>query len=322
MRRLLHLLLPGMLLLSSCYFLESKKEFLPLQAREASTILRKAAEMTQKNNFQQAIRFYQDAYSRFSAVNDEKGKAKAILGMIKTDLLSGDAVQADSLTTNLTELVAGNSQLTRYQLEAKAFFALQNKNEAALKALLAESTASLQPLETSATIASWIIFTGKKTADRSDSTAVAFLERNYGQLKALYMNGALENDETPATAAYALGYRYFNEGDLKTAAKYTTEALTIDQTVQNSKGVADDCWLLGKICFGESQFEKAAQNFGAAGEVYSAIGDTSMTDLSEAMSLIAAYKANPTEHSKRAIDQLLKSSPSKQVRDAVKRWLN
>ena len=268
-----------------------------------------------------ALRFYQDAYSRSNVVDDNEGKAKAILGMIKSNQLSGDTFHADSLMVKLFELSAGNGSLKRYRIEAEAFLAFQKQQSAKLQSLFIESTSTEQPIETSMLVASWLLFSNDQNKVNSDTNTAGFIQKNYSGLKWLYTKGRLENDETPATAAYALGYLFYNEGENTKAEQYLNEALSVDQAVQNSKGVADDCWLLGKLNFKLLQFEQSGQSFIAANEVYSAIGDTSMANLSEAMGLIAAYKATPNAQTKSIVEQLYKRSASAEVRYAIKRWV-
>ena len=306
---------------AGCAFFSSPKESVSQPEKEARTLIRKAAELTRRNNYTMARYFYQDALNRFSSINNLQGKARAILGLLKADVLSGHHDRADSLLTQLAETTKYKDVLYGYYLEGKAFIAEQSGDGSTLAAVFDEGGKRSVPVETRSILATYILFSPSMIGKPAADSARVFLGSNLENLLLQSQNGTLDNDETPAIAAYALGLEYFRQSRFDKAEQYTASAQSTDQLINNAKGIADDSYLLGKVFFKTADFNKSALQMNTAADIYSLIHDTTMADLSNASALIAEYKISRSAGLLKQLIELGARSESNEVRALIRKYI-
>lgn len=252
--------------------------------------MHKAADLTSKNNYQLADKFYQSAWEKYNLLDDSKGKAAALLGRIKCCLQTGNRTTADSLTSLLDDYTHADNALLPYAVECKISRAYADRKPSALTFLpeidkLAEGSRKLE-LKSLAYATYFLV--SYESGAASDSG-------NVNQAKALLTNSLLpsgkpENDEAQALLAYALGMQASGSNDFNSAREYAAKAFSLDEEIGNTKGMADDSYLLGVTEFHANNYETAADHFLNANELYKGIKDDGMADRCRIMELLSKYK--------------------------------
>lgn len=307
---------------TGCSLFYTPKE-VSLPEKEAKTLLRKGAELTTRNNYQVADMFYRDAWTRYNLLDNCYGKAKANAGRIVCAIELGNMHQADSLFQKLTEYAAADSSVQFSLVSSKIAlcYARQNIPFAPLTAEISAIRNPVQRIELQAMLITRVLFMSNSNSVLPGTSLLSLGTRYLDSLQHLPVGGELENGETPALLAYALGLSSYQEKNYKSAEPLLTLALEKDHEIENTRGMADDSYLLGLNNFQERKYESAAAYFNAAEEMYPVAGDTVMANKSKLLGLIAAYKQNSNPLVREEIQRFAGAAKDSSLLDMIKKYL-
>jgi tetratricopeptide (TPR) repeat protein len=308
---------------SGCSFFSTPKE-ISVPEKEAKTLLRKGAELTSRNNYQVAEMFYRDAWTRYNLLDNSLGKAKANAGRIVCAIELGNMQQADSLFQKLAEYARVDSsvQFTLLGSRIALCYARQNIPTATLAAEISALRNPVHRIELQAMLITRVLFLRNGTSALTDTSLVRLGTHYLDSLQHLPAGSELENGETPALLAYALGLSSYHEKKYQSAEAFLTLALEKDHEIENTKGMADDSYLLGLNNFQERKYESAAAYFNAAEEMYPVAGDNTMASRSKLMGRISAYKLTGHIQVREEIQSIAGATKDTSLLDLIKKYMH
>ena len=302
--------------------LPRKERIVSMQEKDANIFLRKAIELTRKKNYKMAYSLFQDALNRYTEIDDEDGKTRTLSGLVKLFAIQGDKHQADSICSILSAQPNLNKTHSIFYTEAIAFNSYQSKELDKLLALFNQIDENQNNLEIKSIVASYVILCSFGENSTSTAAMVNFLETRYDGLLNLSKSHLLQNIETTALAAYALAINLYSKNEFERSAKYIATALDYDIQTENSRGIADDYYLSGKISFQTKKFNQAIEDFHNANDIYSAIGESQGARTSSVFALISEYKVSGNPVLLKSLKEIQSAVESKELIELIKKYIS
>ncbi len=318
MRFLIFLLAGFLFFISACFLLPQKELIVSLQAKDAGIILKKAAEQTQNKNYKFAFSLFQDALGRYTEIDDEFGKMRTLSGLVKLFTVQGKMQQADSICALLPLQFGVNKTPSVFAIDAIAFKSYYSKDNQKLLELFNKIEDIPVNVETKSLVASYIIF----CRVGASSEPANYLLTRYDTLLEYSNKGGLQNIETTALAAYALAINSYDKKEFNKSRQYTETALQFDTQSENSRGIADDYYLSGKIAFQLKNFILAGEEFQRAKAIYSEIAEPSFAKECTILSMVSEYKVSRNPALLKSLREIRLQPESKEMTDFIDKYIS
>jgi tetratricopeptide (TPR) repeat protein len=239
-----------------------------------------------ESRFGEAAEMYELALQRYLRIDDQAGAVSAYNSLAKTKLASGDPGWAEKM------LQAAGQILDTYPLESEEFRKSRAEtfnNLGELHYALGKYEQALDCFERGLNLVS----------AESDVGAYAILLHNRGTalfslgridqgessiLEALEINRKEKNLYETASNHFMLALAAVERGDTAAAEDHATMALALDKEVENSRGIAHDLFLLGRIAHAAGQQEKSLGYLDRAEQIFLSL------ELEHSRSRVAEYR--------------------------------
>ncbi len=267
MRRILYLLI--VLIMIGCSSLpKHRKSDLLLQA---DRYFKSAQQAERQLLREQALYLYDQAYSTYSRIDHLKGKIHSGIGISRQYHYLGQE-KDHQLWADKISLYIDTEKPQYSPLLELMFIEIAFSRDDYDQVLLLSRAFRSDDLEWNCENLCYGIYARIKQKQTYYNEKTE-LQNRIELLAKLYNKGKLRDPVNYSYALYTLGYISRFEGTLDEAASYFDKAKMIDIELENSVGLADDLYALGKCYQEKSDPDLAKSYFSRAYEIYLLIGD-------------------------------------------------
>lgn len=257
------------LLMIGCSSLPKKIE--PQSFTFAQMKMKFAREAQKQQNFDRALRLYQEAYDLFTAIDDIEGKINAGLSIARQYFYLDNPEEAKTWLNRAGDLIADNLP---QMAGAKAILLMEmafEKNDYQ-KVIEISNATSTPNLEWQMEILCYTLV-GKVQLNQDYQAEFKQVLAELPKLQKRFNKGRMNDPEVLSFVYYNTGYIYGTEKNWQSALIYFEKAKKIDGLMDNPAGLGKDLYSLGQCYEKLGSLEKAASSYRRAAEIFNLLKD-------------------------------------------------
>lgn len=262
------------LLMVCCSSLPKKIE--PQSFTFAEMKMRFAREAQKQQDFNRALRLYQEAYDLFTGIDDIEGKINAGLSIARQYFYLDKPGETQKWLNRAGDLIESN--LPQMQ-GAKAILLVEmafERNDYQQVIELSAATAAPN-LEWQMEILCYTMVS-KAQLNRDYQPEFKRVQAELPKLQKGFDKRRMDDPEVLSFLYYYTGYIYSIEKNWQSALVYFEKAREIDALMDNPAGLGKDLYSLGQCYEKLGSFKKAGSSFRRAAEIFNLLKDAESTE--------------------------------------------